>query len=171
MKFAERFIPYVYKGSFLLSSGEHSGIFIDVKSALTKRENIVATAGRIRWHLFPKHKIAGIETGSAMLAAVVAYMHGTDYVIVRKNNSIIGTIGLRDRFVLLEDVTTTGNNVIRAWEALASEGAIPEKIIIVLDREQNAIKRIRRKLLLEKGTVVSLLKLSDLEEAAMEVRS
>ena len=42
------------------------------------------------------------------------------------------------RIAMLEDVTTTGGSTMRAIEALRAEGAIIDRVIVVVDRLEGA---------------------------------
>ena len=44
-----------------------------------------------------------------------------------------------DRVIVLEDVATTGNSLIKAVKAVISNGGIVEKAYVVVDRDEGAI--------------------------------
>ncbi|HHI01252.1 MAG TPA: orotate phosphoribosyltransferase, partial [Thermococcus litoralis] len=57
---------------------------------------------------------------------------------------IEGVVEEGDRVLLVEDVTTTGNSVVRAAKALEEEGAKVVAIMVVVDREEGAKESLSR---------------------------
>ncbi len=88
--------------------------------------------------------IAGTELGSVALAAVTSVASDIPYIIVRKKSKKYGTAkliegldkleSLKDKHVLLiEDITTTGWQILEAARLLRSCGA-EVRIVAVIDR-------------------------------------
>ena len=74
---------------------------------------------------------------------------GKPYCIIRKeekehgkSGNIIGDVKGRD-VLLVEDVTTSGGSVLYGINALKNAGAIINKVVTVVDREQGAYEKLK----------------------------
>ncbi|MES3162383.1 MAG: orotate phosphoribosyltransferase [Halorubrum sp.] len=90
-------------------------------------------------------KLAGVALGAVPLVAVTAAELGRPYVIARKQaksygtgNRIEGRLEEGERVVVLEDIATTGQSAVDAVEALREAGAVVERVLVVVDREEGA---------------------------------
>ncbi|MFB6120087.1 MAG: orotate phosphoribosyltransferase [Halobacteriaceae archaeon] len=88
---------------------------------------------------------AGVALGAVPLVAATSVAADRPYVIVRKEtkeygtgNRIEGTLAEGQRVVVLEDVATTGKSAFSAVEALREAGAVVERVVVVVDREEGA---------------------------------
>lgn len=88
-------------------------------------------------------KLAGVALGAVPLAAATSVESGNPYVIVRKSkkeygtgNLIEGNLAEGEEVVVLEDIATTGGSAVDAVEALREAGAVVEKVMVVVDREE-----------------------------------
>jgi orotate phosphoribosyltransferase len=87
-------------------------------------------------------RLAGVELGAVPLVAAASLQSGLPYVIVRKDAKGYGTanriegrpLEAREKVVLIEDVVTTGTQVLRAAVTLEEGGAEVLGILAVLDR-------------------------------------
>jgi orotate phosphoribosyltransferase len=93
-------------------------------------------------------RIAGAELGAVALAAATSMACGLPFVIVRNQKKDYGTgklvegrIEKGDRVLLVEDVTTTGGQAIEAVKSLTDAGAIVEKVVTVIDRQEGGGER------------------------------
>ena len=89
--------------------------------------------------------LAGVALGAVPLVAVTAVDVGAPYVIVRKRakeygtgNRIEGEVDAGEAVVVLEDVATTGQSAVDAVEALRAAGAVVDRVLVVVDREEGA---------------------------------
>jgi orotate phosphoribosyltransferase len=114
-------------------------------------------------------RLAGVALGAVPLVATTSVETGLPYVIARKKakeygtgNRIEGRLSEGDRVVVLEDIATTGRSAVDAVEALREAGAVVERVLVVVDREEGA-----RELLRERGIELeALVTASDLLEDA-----
>ncbi len=88
-------------------------------------------------------KLAGVALGAVPLVAATSVATGNPYVIVRKKAKEYGTAKrIEGRFeegeevVVLEDIATTGQSAIDAVEALREAGAVVNRVLVVVDREE-----------------------------------
>ena len=140
------------EGDFVLSSGRRSRFYVD-KYLFSTEPGLL---GELASGLAAKlpggvAKLAGVELGAVPLVAATALKTGLPYVIVRKGTkdyganagrAIEGRLGPGEKVVLVEDVVTTGTQVLRAAEALEGEGAEIICIVAVLDRREERVPRL-----------------------------
>jgi orotate phosphoribosyltransferase len=74
---------------------------------------------------------------------------GLPYVIARKQqkeygtgNRIEGRLAEGERVVVIEDIATTGTSALEAVEALRDAGAVVDRVLVVVDREEGARERL-----------------------------
>ncbi|MDD1664035.1 MAG: orotate phosphoribosyltransferase [Methanomicrobiales archaeon] len=133
----------VRRGDFLLASGVRSGVYVDIKSALTDPGVLSAVALEIAVRS-SFETVAGVAVGGIPIAVAVSLAAGKPYAIVRreekghgKGGRIIGEVaGLST--LLVEDVTTSGGSVISAVRILREAGAKVDTVITIVDREEGA---------------------------------
>lgn len=140
------------EGDFTLRSGRKSSFYID-KYLFETRPDILAELGRrLAERRSPSTtRIAGAELGGVPLAAAAALAADLPFIIVRNARKDYGTarpfegrLEAGDRVLLVEDVATTGGQVLEAAAVLTAAGAAVEKIVAVLDRGEGAGENIRR---------------------------
>ena len=94
-------------------------------------------------------KLGGVALGGVPLAAVTSVETGTPYVIARKQakeygtgNRIEGELHEGEDVVVLEDIATTGQSAIDAVQALREAGAVVDRVLVVVDREEGASENL-----------------------------
>lgn len=135
-------------GDFTLASGEKSPYYVDVKSAATNPDLLVAIASAIA-HAHTFDVVAGVAVGGIPLAVATAISAKKPYAIIRaaekshgKKDVIIGSVKDAD-VLLVEDVTTSGGSALYGISALRAAGARADRVITVVDREQGAGEMLR----------------------------
>jgi orotate phosphoribosyltransferase len=90
-------------------------------------------------------RIAGAELGAVALAGAAAMATGKPFVIIRNQKKdygtsklLEGTLNNGDRILIVEDVLTTGGQVLEAARTLENAGAKIERIVAVIDRLEGA---------------------------------
>ncbi len=153
-------------GEFTLTSGKKSSYYINIKKAITKPVILKKIAVEMSKKIGNEY-IAGIELGSVPIAVAVSLEKMKDYVIVRKEQKSHGTGSLiegeimkNEKYVIIEDVVTTGMSVMKAVSSIRNEGGIVERVICVVDREEGGFENLKR----ENVHLESLLKVSELLE-------
>ncbi len=93
--------------------------------------------------------VAGLELGGVPLATVVAQLSGLPALFVRKQAKTYGTCRLAEggevagrRLVVIEDVISTGGQVVASCRALRERGAQIVAVLCVLDRESGGAANI-----------------------------
>lgn len=129
-------------GDFVLSSGARSSVYFDKFRFLTDPELLREVAAAVAGLLPSSVTALGAPEGAAMLlVAAVSLQTGLPTTVVRKEPKSYGTRSqvegsLEDgaRVALIEDVSTTGNQVRAAAEVLSRAGATIELIVLAIDR-------------------------------------
>jgi orotate phosphoribosyltransferase len=129
-------------GDFVLSSGARSSVYFDKFRFLTDPKLLREVAEAVAALLPDGVTSLGAPEGAAMLlAAAVALETGLPVTIVRKEpksygtrTQVEGSLEPGARVALIEDVSTTGHQVRRAAEILATAGATIEVIVLAIDR-------------------------------------
>jgi orotate phosphoribosyltransferase len=138
------------EGDFVLRSGKRSRYYLD-KYLFETRPDILKALGRE----FARHMtddvtlIAGAELGGVALAAAAALETGKNWIIVRNSKKdygtgklVEGTLQPGDVVLLVEDIATTGGQVLEAAKVITGAGARVKKIVCVIDRKQGARENI-----------------------------
>lgn len=149
---AERIRAAAYlEGDFTLRSGKKSTFYID-KYLFETQPDILAELGRrLAARLTSKTtRIAGAELGGVALSAAASMACGLPFIIVRNSKKDYGTgkmfegkLSPGDVVLLVEDIATTGGQVLEAATVIGEAGARVEKIVAVVDRGQGAAANIR----------------------------
>lgn len=159
------------EGDFVLSSGKKSRFYVDKYLFSTEPSLLRDLAREISARLpASTQRLAGVELGAVPLVAAAALHSDLPYGIVRKavkeygtGNSIEGrSIEAGEKVVLIEDVVTTGAQVLRAAEILEEAGAEVLGIIAVLDRREEVSN------LLDDYPFWALLRMEDLGVASRD---
>lgn len=138
------------RGEFTLRSGRKSNYYLD-KYRFETQPDVLAELGR----LFATHvssgvdRIAGAELGAVALAAATAMACGKPFVIVRNQKKDYGTskqvegvLNPGETVMIVEDIMTTGGQVIEAAKSLEQAGARIDRIVGVIDRLEGARQNI-----------------------------
>jgi orotate phosphoribosyltransferase len=138
------------EGDFILRSGKRSKYYLD-KYLFETCPDILKALGEE----FAKYVtnditlIAGAELGGVALAAATALQTGKNWVIIRNSKKGYGTGKLiegvlkpGDVVLLVEDIATTGGQVLEAAKVITEAGAKVKKIVAVIDRRQGAAENI-----------------------------
>jgi orotate phosphoribosyltransferase len=156
-------------GTFTLASGRESDYYVDMKKAITDpvilKEIAQMMAGEIAGE--DVDKIAGPALGAVPIATAVSLASGIPMLMIRKSKKGYGTSKLiegdlveGDRVVVVEDVTTTGNSLLKAVQAVKDNGGVVVRALVAVDREEGA-----RENLLKKGVKLEpLVTKSDFQE-------
>jgi orotate phosphoribosyltransferase len=140
------------RGEFTLRSGRKSSYYLDKYRFETQPDVLSELGAMFARRLSPEVvRIAGAELGAVPLAAATAMASGLPFVIVRNQKKDYGTSKLvegvlnpGDRVMIVEDVLTTGGQVIEAAASLREAGAIIDRIVAVIDRMEGARENIEK---------------------------
>lgn len=131
------------KGEFLLRSGAISNEYFD-KYQFEARPHILQA---IAQHIVPiipagYDLMAALEMGGIPIGTAISLINGSNLVFVRKEAKKYGTNKLAEGFdvagkklVIIEDVVTSGGQIVISANELRELGATIETAICVIDRE------------------------------------
>ena len=141
----------VLRGEFTLRSGRKSNYYID-KYRFATRPEILREVGVLlaaQAMELDVDRIAGAELGGVPLAAATSLTAEKPYVLLRNQKKDYGTskqmegdLEPGEKVLLVEDVLTTGGQVLEAAKVLQEAGAEVVRIAAVIDREEGARENI-----------------------------
>ncbi len=140
------------EGDFLLRSGKRSKYYMDKYLFETQPDILGALGARMAQRRSGvTTRIAGTELGGVALAAATSLAAGLPFIIVRNSKKdygtskmIEGTLLPGDTVLLVEDIATTGGQVLEAAKIIVEAGARVEKIVAVIDRQEGARENIEK---------------------------
>lgn len=157
-------------GEFRLRSGAVSGEYFDKYLFESDPELLRAVAEGLM-SLLPAQgqAVAGLELGGVPLATIVSQLSGLPALFVRKAPKDYGTCRLAEggevagrRLVVIEDVVTSGGQLIKSCAALGERGADIVGVLCVIDREAGGAESLSAHGL----EMRSLFTMSELQRAA-----
>jgi len=143
-------------GTFKLASGILSSYYVDLRLLPGDPEAFHRAINFYRVVVEPSlakriQRLAGIPTAGIAYAAVLAFSLSKPFLYVRKETKehgrerrIEGLLLPGDKVLVLDDVATTGKNIIDAVEAIRGEGGVVEDSVVLLDRQQGAKENLRK---------------------------
>jgi orotate phosphoribosyltransferase len=130
-------------GEFRLRSGQVSGEYFDKYRFESDPALLREVAGELM-ALLPgdAEAVAGLELGGIPLATMVSQLSGLPALFVRKEAKDYGTCRLAEggevdgrRIAVVEDVVTSGGQLLLSCAALRELGADIRAVLCVIDRE------------------------------------
>lgn len=132
----------IQKGDFILSNGNKSNIYIDMKKVVSfpkiNKEICIELKNKIT---DKTNLICGAPYGAISYASIISMLENMPMIFLRKETKKYGTKKLiegeykkGDKVVLIEDVITTGNSVIECAKILEEHGLVISQIISVVSR-------------------------------------
>ena len=140
----------VLYGEFTLRSGRTSNWYID-KYMFTTKPDILFSLGELFAETIPQTTtlLAGAELGGIPLVTTASIASNLPCIFIRNQkkeygtaNQLEGVLTNKDRVVIVEDIATTGGQVLEAAKTIQEFGATVEGIISVIDRCEGARENI-----------------------------
>lgn len=140
-------------GDFTLRSGRKSKYYLDKYLFQTQPDILAALAERFAAKISKLDgridRLAGAELGGIPIVSAAGIASGKPTVLTRNQKKNYGTakqvegkLEPGDRVVILEDIATTGGQVLEAAKTLTDMGAKIAAIIAVIDRQEGARENI-----------------------------
>ena len=152
-------------GRFVLTSGAISDYYIDIKKASTSPKILKKLAEAMAEYTEGYDFIAGMELGAVPLVVALSLETNIPYVIVRKDKREHGTSKQIEggdvktkKVLIIEDVATSGNSIIKTIKIIRENKGIIDEVIAVVDRESGA----KQKLQTADASFTPLLSVSDI---------
>jgi orotate phosphoribosyltransferase len=140
------------KGEFKLRSGQTSNEYFDKYRFESQPEILKNIAGQMA-KLIPSgmDALAGLEMGGIPVATALSLQTGMPSVFVRKEAKSYGTCRIAEGFeklagkklCIIEDVVTTGGQILLSVEDLRKEGAIVNHVLCVICRDKSAFDKLK----------------------------
>lgn len=136
-------------GKFLLRSGQYSSEYFDKYRFESNPVLLQAIAKELK-NLVPRNTniLAGLEMGAIPIATALSIELNLPCVFVRKESKKYGTnkvvegIDIKDKNVcIIEDIITTGGQVLLSLEDLRKAGAIVNLVLCVINRSPSPIQK------------------------------
>lgn len=148
-------------GKFNLSSGRESHYYVDMKKAITNPLILGKIADVISHKIaeIKVDKVAGPALGAIPIVTAISLYSQIPMLMIRPSKKGYGTskqiegeLNEGDSVVVVEDVTTTGNSLLNAIEAVLENGGQIIKAFVVVDRSEGALQNLK-----EKGVILEPL--------------
>ena len=162
-------------GMFTLSGGRLSPYYLDLRivpsfpDAFRSCVDLMAKAAN---GIESVDKIGGIPTGGLPWASVLAYSLGKPLVYVRKEikqhgreKMVEGILAPGNKILLVDDVITTGHNILAALQTLRAEGGVVEDALVLVDREEGGSDHLRK----EGVRLHTVTRISDLAKRLLDM--
>lgn len=139
-------------GNFLLRSGKTSNEYFD-KYQFESNPKLLQQIAQAMVSLVPKNTdyLGAMEMGGIPIATALAMETGIPIVFVRKEAKQYGTCKFAEgpnikgkRLTIIEDVITTGGQVVTSTLDLRGEGAIIEDVLCVIDRSEGQTDKMKQ---------------------------
>lgn len=133
------------EGEFRLRSGQLSNVYFDKYLFEADPVLLAAVAEQAAALLPPGTEVlAGLELGGVPVATALSLHTGLPMALVRKKAKDYGTMKLAEgasldgrRVLAVEDVITTGGQVVLSVEELRKRGAVVDEVLCVIDRSSS----------------------------------
>lgn len=144
-------ISYI-TGNFTLRSGIVSNEYFDKYQFESKPRLLEAIAYYLNQKIdFDYDYLAALEMGGIPIATALSILNSKPMVFVRKTPKEYGTQKFAEgpsvngkKLLIIEDVITSGGQVIISTEQLRKEGAIIDKALCVIDREAGGSESLQK---------------------------
>jgi orotate phosphoribosyltransferase len=137
-------------GTFLLRSGKTSSEYFD-KYKFESDPTLLREIAKNLAALVPSGTdyLGALEMGGIPVATAISLETGIPVVFVRKEPKEYGTCKFAEgpdikgkKLTLIEDVITTGGQVVTSSEDLRKEGALIDDVICVIDRSEGQTEKL-----------------------------
>lgn len=160
MEEKEQFFLEIYNlgiikfGNFTLKSGMNSPIYIDFRP-IASRPDLLIKLSDLLIREVPSYNfelICGVPYAALPIATTLSLRSRIPLIIKRKENKGYGTERMIEGIyktgqscLIIEDVITSGDSLLKTVIDLEKEGLIIKDIMSILDREQGGIENIKKR--------------------------
>ncbi len=138
------------RGDFTLRSGRKSRYYLDKYLFETQPDILEALGRRLgAYAVEGVDCVAGAELGGIPLVSVASLASGKPAIFVRNSKKGYGTskrlegrLQTGDRVLLVEDIVTTGGQIIEAAQVINEAGAQVVRVVAVIDRLEGGRRHI-----------------------------
>jgi orotate phosphoribosyltransferase len=139
-------------GEFKLRSGKISNEYFD-KYQFEARPEVLEPIAEQMKDLIPRgiHYLGALEMGGIPIATALSLKTGIPVVFIRKEAKSYGTCKFAEgpdikgkKICLIEDVITTGGQVVESTQMLRDAGAMVDDVLCVIDRSEGQTDKINQ---------------------------
>jgi orotate phosphoribosyltransferase len=139
-------------GDFILSSGKKSNFYIDCKEIMLKPDVMVHIANNINHITYglSYSLVAGVTSGADPIVCSCVLCNKNNGLFIRKKQKDYGTKKLiegsyskNNEVLIVDDVLTTGNSIIYAYETLIEHNLKPVGVVVIVDRQENDMDKLK----------------------------
>ncbi len=143
----------VQLGDFVLHSGAHSPIYVDLRRLVAAPQALERAAAEYTRLLkgLEYQRIAAIPYAALPIGTAVALQTRDPLIYPRREvkeygtrRSIEGEYRPGERVVLLDDLISSGGSKLEAIEPLQKAGLVVEDVVVLIDREQGGAQDLAR---------------------------
>ncbi len=144
-------------GAFKLSSGRTTPYYVDLRvipsfpDIFQRVVDMMTDALTRELDVGSISRIAGIPISGTPFAALLAFRLRKPYIYTRqtlrlrgRERRVEGVLVPGDRVLLVDDLATTGQSLLKAALAIRAEGGLVSDAFVFLDREEGASKRLEK---------------------------
>ena len=144
-------------GTFILTGGKLSTYYVDLRvipsfpGAFERIQKFYQELALKDVNETKFKRIAGIPTAGIPFASVLAFLLHKPFIYVRKGiktygreRRVEGILHPGDSVLLIDDLITSGKNLLSAAKAIRSEGGIVDDALILIDREEGGRDALAR---------------------------
>ena len=149
-----RDIQVVEHGTFTLKSGLTTDTYIDLRKLYSYPELMNMVGDFLRAKISSEgYYLVGVPTGGVLFAAALALKHNIPMLTIRETSKTHGKKQIVEgdrslyekKVILIEDVISTGESVLKCARQLESEGFKVVQILCVVDRNLGGIAMLNEK--------------------------
>ncbi|WP_185853446.1 orotidine-5'-phosphate decarboxylase [Blattabacterium cuenoti] len=160
MKEKEQFFLKIYNlgiikfGNFTLKSGMNSPIYIDFRPIASRPDLLIKLSDLLLHEVSSTNfeLICGVPYAALPIATTLSLRSNIPLIIKRKENKGYGTKRVIEGIykkgqncLIIEDVITSGDSLLKTVIDLEKEGLIIKDIMSILDREQGGTENIKKR--------------------------
>lgn len=160
-------------GSFTLKSGATSPIYLDLRSTISYPK-LLTTIAEILYQKVcscPFTLLCGVPYTALPFATAISIHHNIPLILRRKEKKEYGTGKIiegvfqkGEQCLIIEDVITSGSSILETTQDLRKESLLIENAAVLINREQGAIKALKK----EGINVHAILTLSQILDILLE---
>lgn len=140
------------KGTFKLRSGATSSEYFDKYRFESDPTILREIATQLSGRLPSEYEVlAGLEMGGIPVATMLSQVTGHTVLFIRKQAKEYGTRRFAEggevrgrKLLIVEDVVTSGGQIIESVRALREEGALISDVVCVIDRESGGRENLTK---------------------------
>lgn len=141
-------------GNFTLKSGIESPFYVDLRPLASSPQLLKTLANNLLELVedAPFDLICGVPYAALPMGTTMSLASGVPLIIKRKENKGYGTKRMVEgvysdgqNCLLVEDVITSGQSLLETIEEIEREGLKVTDMVVVLDREQGGIQKLKQK--------------------------